>query len=65
VRDHTSPAAGAPASHDNEILSPNIAEALRRLKIKAEGFDFVNEPTPQQPAYFTRSSSCRTAPSCG
>ena len=53
VRDHTSPAPGAPPSHDNEILSPNIAEALRNLKIKAEGFDFQHAPVPQQPAYFS------------
>ena len=52
VRDHTSPAPGAPPSHDNEILSPNIDEALHKLKVKKEGFDFVNSPTPQQPAYF-------------
>lgn len=52
VRDHTSHAPGAPLSHDHEILSSNIDEALRRLKIKHERFDFVNSPTPQQQAYF-------------
>ena len=34
VRDHTTHAPGAPASHDNEILSSNIDEALRRLKLR-------------------------------
>merc|ERR1719498_1484220 len=43
VRDHTSPGGG----HDNEILSTNIVEAYKNLKILAEGFDFVNEPLPQ------------------
>ena len=52
VRDHTVASPGAPPSHDHEILSPNIDEALRRLKLKAEGFDYHNSPTPQQPAYF-------------
>jgi len=52
VRDHASPAPGAPASHDNEILSPNIAGALRNLRLKAEGFDYQQSPVPQQPAYF-------------
>jgi len=52
VRDHTSPSPGAPASHDNEILSPNIDEALTNLKIKAEHFDYRTMPLPQQPAYF-------------
>jgi len=53
VRDHTSPSPGAPASHDNEILSPNIDEALTNLKIKAEHFDYRNMPLPQQDAYFS------------
>jgi len=48
VRDHTSPGGG----HDNEILSTNIDEALRNLKISAEGFDFDERPLPQMPAYF-------------
>ena len=48
VRDHTSPGGG----HDNEILSTNIEEAFRNLKIAYEGFDYVNEPLPQQDAYF-------------
>lgn len=52
VRDHTSPSPGAPASHDNEILSPNIDEALQNLKLKADHFDYRNAPTPQQDAYF-------------
>ena len=52
VRDHTSPSPGAPASHDNEILSPNIDEALQNLKLKHEGFDYRTAPVPQQPAYF-------------
>lgn len=52
VRDHASPAPGAPASHDNEILSSNIDAALANLKIKGEGFDYRNMPVPQQQAYF-------------
>lgn len=52
VRDHTSPTPGAPSSHDNEILSPNIDEALRNLKLKAVGFDYQHAEIPQQPAYF-------------
>lgn len=48
VRDHTSPGGG----HDNEILSTNIEEALKNLKLDYEGFDYVNTPTPQQPEYF-------------
>lgn len=47
VRDHTSPGGG----HDNEILSTNIEEALQKLKISYEGFDYVSEPLPQQDAY--------------
>lgn len=47
VRNHTSPGGG----HDNEILSTNIEEALKNLKIDFEGFDYVNEPLPQQDAY--------------
>lgn len=52
VRDHTSPSPGAPASHNNEILSPNIDEALSNLKIKGVGFDYKNMVLPQQDAYF-------------
>lgn len=52
VRDHASPAQGAPASHDNEILSNNIDAALKSLKINATGFDYRTMPTPQQSAYF-------------
>lgn len=48
VRDHTSPGGG----HDNEILSTNIEEAFKNLKISFEGFDYQNEPLPQQDAYF-------------
>jgi hypothetical protein len=47
VRDATSDGGG----HDHEILSTNIEEAYRNLKISVEGFDFVNEPVPQQDAY--------------
>merc|ERR1719230_1964899 len=47
VRDHTSPGGG----HDNEILSTNIEEALKNLKISFEGFDYLHEPLPQQDAY--------------
>jgi len=47
VRDHTSAGGG----HDEEILSTNIEEAYTNLKISFEGFDFVNEPVPQQAAY--------------
>lgn len=49
VRNHTSPGGG----HDNEILSTNIEEAFKNLKISFEGFDYVNEPLPQQAAYAT------------
>lgn len=48
VRDHTSAGGG----NDNEILSTNIEEAFRNLKIDSEGFDYTNTPAPQQPAYF-------------
>jgi hypothetical protein len=47
VRDHTSPCGG----HDNEILSCNIEEALKNLKIEFEGFDYKNTPIPQTNAY--------------
>jgi len=50
VRDHTS--SGGGTAHDNEIISTNIEEAFKNLKISAEGFDYVNEPLPQQDAYF-------------
>jgi hypothetical protein len=53
VRDHTSPAPGCPSSHNSEILTPNIEEAFRRLKLKVEGFDFKNLPTPHQDAFFS------------
>jgi hypothetical protein len=47
VRDATEDGGG----HDHEILSTNIDEAYKNLKIKVEYFDFENEPTPQQDAY--------------
>ena len=47
VRDHTSPGGG----HDNEILSTNIEEAFKNLKIDFEAFDYAHEPRPQQAAY--------------
>ncbi len=47
VRDHTSPGGG----HDNEILSTNIEEAFKNLKISFEGFDYNTTPRPQQAAY--------------
>jgi len=43
VRDHTVPGGG----NDNEILATNIDLALSNLKLKAEGFDYKNLPTPQ------------------
>jgi len=52
VRDHASPAPGAPKDHANEILSPNIDEALRNLKIRGNGFDYQNAQFPQQHEYF-------------
>lgn len=48
VRDHTSPGGG----NDNEILSTNIDEAFKNLKIEAEGFDYGHQPTPQNEAYY-------------
>jgi hypothetical protein len=48
VRSHTDPGGG----HNEEILSDNIDEAYRNLKIKVEAFDFNRQPLPQQPAYF-------------
>ena len=48
VRDHTSPCGG----HDDEILSCNIDEALKNLKIDYEGFDYKNTPLPQTNKYF-------------
>lgn len=53
VRDHTSPSPGCPTSHNSEILTPNIEEAFRRLKLKVEGFDYKNLPTPHQDAFFS------------
>jgi len=47
VRAHTSPCGG----HDNEILSCNIEEALKNLKIDYDGFDYKNTPLPQIKAY--------------
>jgi hypothetical protein len=48
VRDHTVPGGG----HDNEILSTNIDEAFKNLKIQVKSFDYTNTPLPQQKAYF-------------
>merc|ERR1712072_43871 len=48
VRAHTSPCGG----HDNEILSCNIEEALKNLKIDFDGFDYKNTPLPQTQAYY-------------
>ena len=48
VRSHTSPGGG----HDNEVLSTNIEEALRNLKIDFESFDYEKTPLPQEDAYF-------------
>ena len=47
VRDHTSPCGG----HDNEILSCNVEEAYRNLKLSYEAFDYHNTPVPQQAVY--------------
>jgi len=47
VRDHSSPGGG----NDNEILETNIDDALDKLKLKAEGFDYKNLPTPQAKTY--------------
>ncbi|CAJ1328223.1 unnamed protein product, partial [Effrenium voratum] len=47
VRNHTVPGGG----HDEEILATNIDVAFKNLKIKAEGFDYKNTPTPQVDAY--------------
>lgn len=47
VRDHTSPCGG----HDSEILSCNIAEAWRNLKLDFEAFDYKNTKVPQTDAY--------------
>ena len=48
VRDHTSDCGG----HDEEILSCNIEEAYKNLKISYDAFDYVNTPLPQHDAYF-------------
>jgi hypothetical protein len=47
VRDHALPGGG----NDEEILAPNIDDALVKLKIKAEGWDYANQPTPQLDGY--------------
>jgi len=47
VRNHTVPGGG----HDEEILATNIDLALKNLKIKAEGFDYKHNPTPQVDSY--------------
>lgn len=43
VRNHTVPGGG----NDNEILETNIELALNNLKLRFEGFDYKNLPTPQ------------------
>ena len=48
VRDHTHACGG----HDEEILSCNIAEAWRNLKIDFDAFDYKGTPLPQTKAYF-------------
>lgn len=47
VRDHTSPGGG----HDEEILATNIDEALRRLKLDYNSWDYKTMPTPQLKGY--------------
>jgi len=50
VRDHASPGGG----NDNEILATNIDAALKKLKLKAEGFDYEDlqkNPKPQKDNY--------------
>jgi hypothetical protein len=47
VRHHTVLGGG----HDEEILATNIDVALKNLKLKAEGFDYVNTPVPQVNSY--------------
>jgi hypothetical protein len=47
VRDHTHNCGG----HDSEILSCNIDEAWKNLKIEYDAFDFNKEPVPQTAAY--------------
>ena len=47
VRDHTRGCGG----HDAEILSCNIDEAWRNLKIQYEAFDYATTPLPQANAY--------------
>lgn len=47
VRNHTVAGGG----HDEEILETNIDLALKNLKLKAEGFDYKNLPSPQADAY--------------
>jgi len=48
VRAHATPCGG----HDSEILSCNIEEALKNLKIDYDGFDYKNTPLPQTKAYY-------------
>mmetsp|Transcript_78167 Transcript_78167/g.203702 ORF Transcript_78167/g.203702 Transcript_78167/m.203702 type:complete len:358 (+) Transcript_78167:86-1159(+) len=47
VRDHATFGGG----HDNEILNTNIDGALRKLKLRAEGFEYNVLPTPQSSQY--------------
>ena len=48
VRDHTTPCGG----HDSEILSCNIEEAYKNLKLLYEAFDYHTTPLPQQAEFF-------------
>lgn len=48
VRNATYPGGG----NDNEILSTNIEEAYKNLKLKFEGFDYNNHTAPMQDSYF-------------
>lgn len=47
VRDHALPGGG----NDEEILATNIDDALANLKLKAEGWDYAGQPTPQLDGY--------------
>jgi len=47
VRDHALPGGG----NDEEILATNMDDALAKLKLKAEGWDYAGLPTPQVEGY--------------
>lgn len=49
VRDHAKYGGG----HDEEILNTNIDGALKKLKIKAEGFEYNVLPEPQSEEYLS------------